>query len=70
MYSPVLMPLRETLAFPAELVGPFDFAGGFDDRSDRPHPLHELMTLGYEDAFRQFVEPVVAPSGDRVGMHR
>ncbi len=51
-------------------VGPFDFDGAFDDRSDRPQPLHELTARGYEDAFRQFVEPVVAPSGERVGMHR
>lgn len=51
-------------------VGAFDFAGAFDDRSDRPHPLTELKARGYEDAFRQFVEPVVAPSGERVGMHR
>lgn len=50
-------------------VGPFDFEGGFDDRSDRPCSLTELMALGYEDAYRQFVEPVVAPSGDRVGQH-
>lgn len=51
-------------------IGPFDFAGGFDDRSDRRSPLSELMNLGYEDAFKQFVEPIVAPSGDRVGMRR
>lgn len=51
-------------------VGPFDFTGAFDDRSDRPHPLAELKVRGYEDAFRQFVEPVVAPSGERVGLHR
>lgn len=50
-------------------VGPFDFLGGFDDRSDRPCSLAELMALGYQDAYRQFVEPVVAPSGDRVGQH-
>jgi hypothetical protein len=48
-------------------VGPFDFEGGFDDRSDRRRPLTELMARGYEDAYRQFVEPVIAPSGDRVG---
>lgn len=40
-------------------VGPFDFAGGFDDRSDRRQTLAELMSRGYEDAYRQFVEPVV-----------
>jgi hypothetical protein len=48
-------------------VGPFDFSGGFDDRSDRRHPLAELMGRGYEDAYRQFVEPVVGASGERVG---
>ena len=48
-------------------IGPFDFAGGFDDRSDRVQPLAELMTRGYEDAYHQFIEPVVGASGDRVG---
>lgn len=45
-------------------VGPFDFAGGFDDRSARTESLVELMSQGYEDAYRQFVEPVVGASGD------
>ena len=48
-------------------IGPFDFAGGFDDRSDRRQPLEELMARGYEDAYRQFIEPVVGASGERVG---
>jgi patatin-like phospholipase len=48
-------------------LGPFDFGGGFDDRSDRRQPLDELMSRGYEDAYRQFIEPVVGASGDRVG---
>ena len=48
-------------------IGPFDFAGGFDDRSDRRQPLAELMTRGYEDAYHQFIEPVVGASGERVG---
>jgi hypothetical protein len=48
-------------------VGPFDFSGGFDDRSDRRQPLAELMTRGYEDAYHQFIEPVVGASGERVG---
>ena len=48
-------------------VGPFDFSGGYDDRSDRPQPLAELMGRGYEDAYRQFVEPVVGASGERMG---
>jgi hypothetical protein len=48
-------------------IGPFDFAGGFDDRSHRTQPLAELMARGYEDAYHQFVEPVVGASGERVG---
>jgi hypothetical protein len=47
-------------------IGPFDFSGGFDDRSDRRQPLGELMTRGYEDAYHQFVEPVVGASGERL----
>ena len=46
-------------------IGPFDFAGGFDDRSDRKQPLG-MMTRGYED-IRQFIEPVLGASGETVG---
>ena len=49
-------------------VGPFDFAGGYDDRSQRAQPLTELMTQGYQDAYHQFIEPVVGASGERVGV--
>ncbi len=48
-------------------VGPFDFSGGFDDGSDRRQPIAELITQGYEDACRQFIEPVLGASGERVG---
>jgi hypothetical protein len=48
-------------------VGPFDFRGGFDDRSDRRQNLSELMSRGYEDAYHQFIEPIVGASGERVG---
>jgi Patatin-like phospholipase len=48
-------------------VGPFDFAGGYDERSQRRQGLGELMNRGYEDAYHQFIEPVVGASGDRVG---
>jgi len=48
-------------------IGPLDFDGTFDDRSHRRQPLAELMSLGYEDAYRQFIEPVVGASGERVG---
>jgi len=49
-------------------IGPFDFAGEYDDRSDRRQPLSELLTRGYEDAYHQFIEPVVGASGERVGV--
>jgi hypothetical protein len=49
-------------------IGPFDFAGEYDDRSDRVQPLPELVNSGYEDAYRQFIEPVVGASGERVGL--
>jgi len=45
-------------------VGAFDLDGAYDPRSDRHHPLNELMELGYEDAYRAFIEPVVAASGE------
>lgn len=41
-------------------IGPFDMAGGFDDRSYRRQSLGELMSRGYEDAYHQFIEPFVA----------
>jgi hypothetical protein len=47
-------------------VGPFDFRGGYDDRSHRRQPLTELMSRGYEDAYHQFIEPVVGASGERI----
>jgi hypothetical protein len=51
-------------------IGPFDFANGFDDRSHRPQGLEELMARGYEDAYLQFVEPVVGASGERLQTER
>jgi hypothetical protein len=39
-------------------VGPFDFAGAFDERSDRFQSIEELVDRGYEDAYRQFIEPI------------
>jgi hypothetical protein len=40
-------------------VGPFDCDGAYDERSDRFQTLAELVDRGYEDAYRQFIEPVV-----------
>jgi hypothetical protein len=45
-------------------VGPFDFNGAYDDASDRRQDLVELMEHAYEDAYRQFIEPVVGASGE------
>ena len=47
-------------------LGPLDFAGVYDERSDRRHTLPELVDRGYEDAYRQFIEPVVGASGERI----
>jgi hypothetical protein len=41
-------------------IGPFDFDGVYDEGSDRRRTPVELMQDGYDDAYRQFIEPVVA----------
>jgi len=51
-------------------LGPLDFRGRFDEQSDRWFELAELVDRGYEDAYRQFVDPVVAASGDGLGAAR
>ncbi len=51
---------------PHNPLGPLDVAGIFDERSDRMHALGELTDRGYEDAYRQFIEPVVAAGGERI----
>jgi hypothetical protein len=40
-------------------VGPLDFEGTYDERSDRHQTIGELIDRGYEDGYRQFIEPVV-----------
>lgn len=47
-------------------LGPLDFSGVYDERSDRIHSLAELVDRGYEDAYRQFIEPVVGAGGERM----
>jgi len=49
-------------------VGPFDVGGADDRASDRRQSLAELVDRGYEDAYRQFIEPVVGASGDGLGV--
>jgi len=46
-------------------IGPFDFAGVYDEASDRRRTVAELIQQGHEDAYRQFIEPAVA-SGERL----
>jgi hypothetical protein len=46
-------------------IGPFDFDGAHDDASDRRVRVRDLLEQGYGDAYRQFIEPIVA-AGDRI----
>jgi hypothetical protein len=47
-------------------VGPLDVEGCYDERSDRRVGLTEVIDRGYEDAYRQFIDPVVGASGERL----
>jgi hypothetical protein len=47
-------------------LGPFDVGGTYDEASDRRQTLLELMDCGYNDAYRQFIEPVVGASGEQL----
>jgi hypothetical protein len=47
-----------------------DFRGRHDELSDRDYALAELLERGYEDAYRQFIEPVVAPGGEKLDARR
>ncbi len=47
-------------------IRPLDLTGAYDERSDRVQSLDELMERGYEDAYRQFIEPFLGASGERV----
>jgi hypothetical protein len=54
--APIVFVIRP----PHNPIGPFDFEGAYDERSDRRSALGELVDRGYEDAYRQFIEPRVA----------
>ena len=45
---------------------PFDATGAYDQASDRRHSTQELMEQAYEDAYHQFIEPVVGGSGEHL----
>jgi hypothetical protein len=47
-------------------IGPFDFDGAYDPASDRRETVGELMQHAYEDAYRQFIEPIVGASGEQL----
>lgn len=48
-------------------IRPLDLIGAYDEKSDRMQTLEELMERGYEDAYRQFIEPFLGASGEKVG---
>ncbi|HJR58131.1 MAG TPA: patatin-like phospholipase family protein [Vicinamibacterales bacterium] len=43
---------------------PLDFGGVYDERSDRIQRLAELVDRGYEDAYRQFIGPIVGAGAE------
>ena len=45
-------------------LGPFDLGGTHDPRSDRHAALGELVRRGYDDAYGQFIVPVVGASAE------
>jgi hypothetical protein len=47
-------------------IRPLDLTGAYDEKSDRVQSLNELMERGYEDAYRQFIEPFLGASGERM----
>jgi hypothetical protein len=51
---------------PHNPLGPLDFAGVYDERSDRIQSISELLDRGYEDAYRQFIEPVVGAGAEPI----
>jgi len=51
-------------------IGPYDVEGAYDEASDRRQNLSELVERAYEDAYRQFIEPVVGASGEQLARAR
>jgi len=45
-------------------LAPLDCRGVYDERSDRRQTVAELVDRGYEDAYRQFIEPVVGAGAE------
>jgi hypothetical protein len=51
-------------------IRPYDVAGAYDEASDRRQELSELLERAYEDAYRQFIEPIVGASGEQLARAR
>jgi hypothetical protein len=51
-------------------VSALDAEGAYDAQSDRWQTVGELVDRGYEDAYRQFIDPVVGASGDELVANR
>ena len=47
-------------------IGALDLSGAYDEASARRQDLSELMERAYEDAYRQFIEPVIGASGEQL----
>jgi len=47
-------------------IRPLDLTGAYDEKSDRVQSLDELMQRGYEDTYREFIEPFLGASGERI----
>ena len=60
------LPAFLSSGLPTTLSGFSISAVCYDERSDRRYTVAELVDRGYEDAYRQFIEPVVAASGERI----
>ena len=47
-------------------IGPFDFAGVYDEASDRQRTVSELIEQGHADAYHHLIEPIVSAT-ERAG---
>jgi predicted acylesterase/phospholipase RssA len=51
---------------PHNPVRPLDLDDAYDERSDRRHSVNDVMERAYEDAYRQFIEPILGASGEQL----
>ena len=48
-------------------IGPLDMDGADDPQADRRCALADMLSRGYDDAHRLFIEPALGAAGERVG---